>query len=100
MVSRAVKVSLRRVHLRIHGLVQGVSFRACARDEALRVKVSGWIRNLDDGDVEAVAEGAPDDVDLFVRWCNDGPPHAEVESVTLSDEESATGEFSSFEVVR
>lgn len=100
MVSRATKVSLRRVHLRIHGLVQGVSFRACARDEALRLKLGGWIRNLDDGDVETLAEGAPDDVDNFVHWCHQGPEHAEVESVTLSDEESATGEFVSFEVVR
>ena len=93
-------MSLRRVHLRIHGLVQGVSFRACAREEASRLKVAGWIRNLSDGDVEALAEGAPDEVDRFVRWCNEGPPHAEVESVTLSQEEAATGEFTSFEVVR
>ena len=93
-------MSLRRAHLRIHGLVQGVSFRACARDEALRLKIFGWIRNLDNGEVEALAEGAPDDVDQFVRWCNDGPPQAEVESVTLQDDENATGEFISFEVVR
>ena len=80
--------------------MQGVSFRACARDEAQRLKVAGWVRNLSDGDVEALAEGTPDAVDHFVRWCHDGPPHAEVESVTLSDEETATGEFTSFEVVR
>lgn len=93
-------MSLRRAHLRIHGLVQGVSFRACARDEATRLKITGWVRNLDDGDVEALAEGAPDDVDRFIQWCHQGPPHAEVESVTLSDDDDATGEFKSFEVVR
>ena len=93
-------MSLRRAHLRIHGLVQGVSFRAYAQDEATRLKLGGWIRNLDDGDVEAIAEGSPDDVDQFVRWCHEGPPHAEVESVTLQEDEKATGEFASFKVVK
>ena len=80
--------------------MQGVSFRACARDEALRLNVGGWVRNLDDGDVEALAEGKPEAVDQFVRWCHQGPTHAEVESVSVSDEEPASGEFGSFEVVR
>ncbi len=80
--------------------MQGVSFRACARDEALRSKVVGWVRNLDDGDVEVVVEGPPDAVDAFVAWCHNGPEQAEVESVTLSDGDAATGEFPSFEVVR
>lgn len=93
-------MSLRRAHLRIHGLVQGVSFRASARDEAMRLKLTGWVRNLDDGDVEALAEGTPDDVDRFIQWCHQGPKHAEVESVTLSDGDTATGEFKGFEVVR
>lgn len=93
-------MSLRRAHLRIHGLVQGVSFRASARDEATRLKLTGWVRNLDDGDVEALAEGTPDDVDHFIQWCHTGPKHAEVESVTIDEDESATGEFKAFEVVR
>ena len=93
-------MSLRRVHLCIHGLVQGVSFRACARDEAARLKVSGWIRNLDDGDVEALVEGEPEQVDQFVAWCHEGPTHAEVEVVKRLNDEPATGEFTSFEVVR
>ena len=80
--------------------MQGVSFRACARDEALRLKLGGWVRNLDDGDVEALAEGEPAAVAAFVRWCHQGPTHAEVESVRATDDQAATGEFSSFEVVR
>jgi len=78
--------------------VQGVSFRACAREEAQRLAVTGWVRNLHDGDVEAVAEGDPAALEDFIRWCHKGPPHAEVESVTSSDDASATGEFSTFEV--
>lgn len=66
----------------------------------MRLKLTGWVRNLDDGDVEALAEGSPDDVDHFIQWCHRGPTYAEVESVTLSDGDAATGEFKSFEVVR
>ena len=91
-------MSLRRAHLRIHGTVQGVAFRASAREQARRLMVCGWVRNLDDGDVEALAEGPPEAVDAFVRWCHRGPPHAAVESVTRNDE-AATGEFSSFQVL-
>ena len=91
-------MSLRRTHLRIHGTVQGVSFRANARDEARRLELKGWVRNLSDGDVEAIAEGAPSAVDAFVKWCHQGPPEATVESVTVSNQPPG-GEFESFEVV-
>ena len=62
--------------------------------------MTGWVKNLDDGEVEAVAEGAPEDVASFVKWCGKGPAQAAVESVTLWDDEPATGEFGTFEVVR
>ena len=91
-------MTLRRAHLRIHGTVQGVSFRAYAREQARRLTLKGWVRNLPDGDVEAIAEGPPAEVEAFLAWCEKGPPEAEVESVTLSDPEPATGEFSSFEI--
>ncbi len=80
--------------------MQGVSYRACAREEAQRLAIMGWVKNLPDGDVEAVAEGEPEALDAFVRWCHRGPQHAEVESVASSDDTSATGEFTSFEVKR
>ena len=57
------------------------------------------MRNLSDGDVEALAEGAEDLVDAFVRWCHQGPPEADVESVTLTDEQPPIGEFTSFEIL-
>lgn len=79
-------MSGRRVHLHIRGLVQGVSYRASTRARALTLGLSGWVRNLPNGDVEAVAEGAPAAVDALVRWCHEGPDEARVESVAVRDE--------------
>jgi acylphosphatase len=89
----------RRVHLRIRGLVQGVSFRASARQEALRLGLTGHVRNLADGDVEAVVEGEGPKIDAFIAWCRRGPSEAQVESVQATEADPA-GEFSSFQVVR
>ena len=91
-------MTLRRAHLRIHGTVQGVSFRAYARDQARRLKLCGWVRNLADGDVEAIAEGNSDEIEAFVAWCHKGPPEAAVESVSLGEENPTPGEFSAFEI--
>jgi acylphosphatase len=89
----------RRVHLRIRGRVQGVWFRESARQEAERLGVSGWIRNLPSGDVEAEAEGPSESVEAFVRWCHRGPPAAHVSAVDREDA-APTGELSSFRVRR
>ncbi len=74
-------------------------YRACARDAALSIGVRGWVRNLSSGDVEAVAEGEDGAVERFVEWCRRGPEEAQVSGVTVTDQ-PATGEFSSFLVVR
>lgn len=91
-------MSLRTVHLRITGLVQGVSYRASARDEALRLSLRGWVRNLSNGDVEALATGPSDAIERFVEWCRRGPAEARVEGVEVSD--AAPGELTGFEVRR
>jgi acylphosphatase len=88
-----------RAHLVIHGFVQGVSYRACARAEALRLRLTGWVRNLPNGDVEAVAEGDSSQLEAFIAWCRRGPEDAQVESVK-EEEQPATGEFSTFAVTR
>ena len=89
----------RRVHLRIRGRVQGVWFRESARQQAERLGVSGWIRNIPSGEVEAVAEGPASAVEAFVRWCHRGPPAAHVTAVEREDAPS-TGEFTFFDVRR
>jgi acylphosphatase len=89
----------RRVSLRITGRVQGVFFRESARQEAERLGVRGWVKNLPDGSVAALAEGEQDAVSGFVAWCRRGPPSARVVDVEVSDEPPQGG-LSSFAVVR
>jgi acylphosphatase len=86
-----------KVALRIKGRVQGVFFRDSARREAVRLGLTGWVRNCPDGDVEAVAEGDSQGVQDFVSWCRKGPRYAQVEHVQVM-ESPATDEFASFRV--
>jgi len=81
----------------VHGRVQGVFFRDSCRREAVREGVGGWVRNRVDGTVEAVFEGDAAAVEQLTRWCQDGPPHAEVDRVEAIDE-SPQGEVDTFEV--
>jgi acylphosphatase len=81
----------------ISGRVQGVAFRAYTRAVARKAETTGWVRNLQDGRVEAVIEGASKNVDSVVSWCKTGPPSSRVEKVTVYDEQ-ATGEFADFEI--
>ena len=82
-----MKVVARRVV--VHGRVQGVFFRETVRRRAYRAGVAGWVRNNDDGSVEAWLEGDPDDVDVMVRFAGIGPSGAYVESVDVEDVEPA-----------
>ena len=86
-----------RAHAVISGRVQGVFFRMETMRAAQRIGVSGWVRNLRDGNVEAVFEGDKTRVDAILDWCKQGPPHAHVTDVKV-DREAYTGEFDSFEV--
>jgi acylphosphatase len=71
----------------VHGRVQGVFFRDSTEREAKSKGVAGWVRNRDDGTVEAVFEGPPAAVDALVSFCQSGPSKADVEDVEVSDEE-------------
>ena len=66
---------------RVSGRVQGVFFRASAREIARELGLSGWIRNLADGRVEALASGSPEALDAFGRWLARGPDRARVTGV-------------------
>ena len=88
-----------RAHVLVDGYVQGVFFRAFTRDNALQLGVKGWVRNLPDGRVEAVFEGAMDKVAEMVRLCEVGPPGARVVNVDVSWQ-PYTGEFDIFSVRR
>jgi acylphosphatase len=92
-------MSTRRATLRIHGKVQGVFFREGSRAEAVRLGLTGWVRNRGDGTVEAIVEGAPDALENFIRWCHRGPPSAHVSLVERAEGEPS-GEFRTFTVER
>ena len=78
----------------ISGRVQGVGFRAFAQNAARALGVTGWARNLDNGDVEVHANGAPQHLDDFEARLRQGPRWSEVRSVTaLEVEVSDTSSF-------
>jgi acylphosphatase len=78
-----------RAHVRVCGRVQGVFFRAETRQRAASLGISGWVRNADDGSVEAVFEGERERVDSMVEWCRRGPAGARVAEVEVAEEEPA-----------
>ena len=71
----------------VSGNVQGVFFRDSTEKEARSRGVAGWVRNRDDGSVEAVFEGDAEAVEALVEFCRSGPSRADVEDVSVSDEE-------------
>jgi len=86
-----------RAHVYISGEVQGVFFRAYTRDKARELELTGWVRNLYDGRVEAVFEGEKEKVEEMLRWCHEGSPYARVSDVEVH-REAATGGYNSFDV--
>lgn len=91
-------IDLARAHVLVSGRVQGVNYRATARDYARDIGVNGWVRNLDDGRVEAVFEGTRPAVQKMVSWCYSGPSYARVERVEVQWEKP-TGEERGFSIV-
>jgi acylphosphatase len=78
------EAGMKAVDVLVSGQVQGVSFRAYARDQARSLGVHGWIRNEADGSVAGHFEGDADAVDALVEWCRSGPSYALVESVSTA----------------
>ena len=87
-----------RAHVYVSGDVQGVFFRDSTRQRAQQLGLSGWVKNLPDGRVEALFEGPSQEVREMVRWCEQGPPHAAVENVEV-EFDTARGAVSGFEVL-
>jgi len=86
-----------RAHVFVSGWVQGVLFRDYTRREARRLGLTGWVRNLWDGRVEAIFEGDEEAVRQMVQWCHVGSPSARVERVDVTYEEY-TGKFDDFHI--
>jgi acylphosphatase len=86
-----------RAHVYVSGRVQNVFFRAETENNANRHDITGWVRNLPDGRVEAVFEGEKQEVDAIIEFCKRGPPGAYVRKLDITWEER-TGEFMEFKV--
>ena len=87
----------RRIHVIVEGRVQGVFFRAYTKDEAVRLGMSGWVRNRPDGTVEALVEGEKSAVEKMEQWFHRGSPHSHVIKVHVT-EEDPVGDTSTFEI--
>jgi acylphosphatase len=83
--------------VRVTGLVQGVFFRDTCRRVAATNGVAGWVRNLPDGGVEALFEGAPEAVAELVEWSRRGPAKARVTGLVVTDEQP--GNLTDFEIL-
>ncbi len=90
--------NMKTVHLEISGRVQGVFFRASAKEIAESYNISGWIRNTPRRTVEASVTGEDEDVLRFIEWCKQGPQKARVEHVSITETRLQT--FEGFDVIR
>lgn len=85
------------IHIRGH--VQGVFFRATAKEEADKRGLFGWIKNETDGSVSALVQGSEADIQTFIEWCSEGPSAARVTKVEVEWDEKPAKHLKSFDIV-
>jgi len=86
-----------RVHIVIYGIVQGVGYRYSTYRKALQLGITGWVRNKNDGSVEAVFEGAREKLEEMLSWCREGPSGAYVSEIKVQWEEGDE-RYNNFEI--
>ena len=89
---------MKTVRLTIKGKVQGVFYRATAKDIADLTGIKGWVKNLPDKNVEITATASEEALQKFIKWCKQGPPKARVDEVIV--EELELQEFNGFRIIR
>jgi acylphosphatase len=89
---------MKTIRLTIKGKVQGVFYRATAKDVADLLGIKGWVKNLPDNNVEITATATEDVLQKFIGWCKQGPPKARVDEVTV--EVLNLEEFNGFRIIR
>ncbi len=87
---------MKQVHLFISGYVQGIGYRQFVKSNAQRLGLTGWVRNLSDGRVEAIVQGDKEKIEELITLCKTGPMLSEIKDVEVKWEEAAE-EFSSFD---
>jgi acylphosphatase len=88
-----------RAHIFLNGKVQGVFFRDYISREASKRTVTGWVRNMSDGRVEAIFEGKQENVHQLIDLCRNGPPQARVSKIDIYWEQYI-GNFINFKIVK
>ena len=88
---------MKTFHIIISGKVQGVFFRASAKKVAESYGIKGWIRNTDEGHVEAIISGESSVAASFISWCKVGPKGGNVENVVVTDRDYL--KFDKFEII-
>lgn len=91
---------MKRLHAIVEGRVQGVGFRQWTCRNAQTLGLTGWVRNLEDGRVELIAEGRQEEVDALLEDLKQGPPLAKVSQVTQELTDLTQPEFAHFELRR
>ena len=86
-----------RAHIFISGRVQGVFFRSQTKRKAKKIGITGWVKNLADGRVEAVFEGEENPVKTMIEWARRGPLLSKVNGIEV-EWENFSGEFNDFEI--
>jgi len=89
---------MKTVRLTIKRKVQGVFYRATAKEVADLIGVKGWVKNLPDNNVEITATATEETLQKFINWCKHGPPKATVDDVIV--EELELQEFNAFRIIR
>ena len=90
---------VQRIHVFVSGHVQGVGFRAFTQEQAEHLKLTGWVRNLPDGRVEAIIQGPPPLLKDMIDRLRLGPGGSRVDEVRVTDEKPE-GTFTGFKVVQ
>jgi acylphosphatase len=86
-----------RAHVVISGRVQGVCYRQAAFQKAVELGLKGWVRNLNNGRVEAIFEGEEKLVNEMLEWCKEGPTMARVSHVEV-DKQQCLDDFTDFRI--
>lgn len=89
----------RQLHILVQGRVQGVYFRAFTRREAEKYGLTGWVRNLPNGDVEMLLQGNDAALEKMQQWCWEGSPHSDVHQVIIQEDSKPFPEsFNNFQI--
>ena len=89
---------MKTVHVIVKGKVQGVFYRATAKEVADKMGIKGWVKNTRDGAVELLITGDEEIIATYIAWCRQGPPRAKVDEV--KSEEKEVTPFDDFQILR